>query len=137
RLVKVCDVVYENFRPGGMDRLGFGYADCAALNPPVVYASATGYGPDGPDARKPGREGRGPGVGGCGAITVSADGRPTAVGTSITDVLGGMSGGFAVLAALYHRWRTGEGQHVRVSLLNSAIAARSEQAVHFLTTPVG
>ena len=137
RLVGVCDVVYENFRPGVMDRLGFGYADCVALNPSVVYASATGYGPDGPYAGKPGQDVLAQAVGGFGAINVSADGRPTPVGFSITDVMGGMNGGFAVLAALYHRLRTGEGQHVRVSLLNSAIAAQSEQAVHFLNTPVG
>ena len=56
---------------------------------------------------------------------------------SITDVMGGMNGGIAVLAALYHRLRTGEGQHVRVNLLDSAIAAQSEQAVHFMNTDVG
>jgi crotonobetainyl-CoA:carnitine CoA-transferase CaiB-like acyl-CoA transferase len=137
RLVAVCDVVYENFRPGVMDRLGFGYEDCVALNPSVVYASATGYGPDGPYARKPGQDVLAQAVGGFGAINVSPDGRPLPVGFSVTDIMGGMNGAFAVLAALFHRQRTGEGQHVRVSLLNSAIAAQSEQAVHFLNTQVG
>jgi crotonobetainyl-CoA:carnitine CoA-transferase CaiB-like acyl-CoA transferase len=137
RLVAISDVVYENFRPGVMDRLGFGYPDCAKINPSVVYASASGYGPDGPYARKPGQDVLAQALGGFGAINVSGAGRPTPVGMSITDVMGGMNGGFAVLAALYHRLRTGEGQHVLVSLLNSAIAAQSEQAVHFLNTAVG
>ncbi|MFD0743180.1 CaiB/BaiF CoA transferase family protein [Phytohabitans flavus] len=137
RLVAVSDVVYENFRPGVMERLGFGYADCAAITPSIVYASASGYGPDGPYAHKPGQDVLAQAVGGFGAINVSGAGRPTPVGMSITDVMGGMNGGFAVLAALYHRLNTGEGQHVHVSLLNSAIAAQSEQAVHFLNTAVG
>jgi crotonobetainyl-CoA:carnitine CoA-transferase CaiB-like acyl-CoA transferase len=137
RLVGVCDVVYENFRPGVMARLGFGYEDCAAINPSIVYASASGYGPDGPYAHKPGQDVLVQAVGGFGAINVSAAGRPTPVGMSITDVLGGMNGAFAVLAALFHRERTGQGQRVEVSLLDSAIAAQSEQAVHFLNTDVG
>ncbi|MCV2489294.1 CoA transferase [Geodermatophilus sp. YIM 151500] len=137
RLVERSDVVYENFRPGVMDRLGLGYDRCRELNPSIVYASATGYGPDGPYAHKPGQDVLAQALGGIGAINVSAEGRPTPVGMSITDVMGGMNGAFAVVAALLHRERTGEGQHVRVSLLASAIAAQSEQAVHFLNTSVG
>jgi crotonobetainyl-CoA:carnitine CoA-transferase CaiB-like acyl-CoA transferase len=137
RLVPLCDVVYENFRPGVMERLGLGYEHCRELSPSIVYASATGYGPDGPYAHKPGQDVLAQALGGLGAINVSAEGRPTPVGMSITDVMGGMNGAFAVLAALMHRERTGEGQHVQVSLLASAIAAQSEQAVHFLNTPVG
>jgi succinate--hydroxymethylglutarate CoA-transferase len=137
RLVGLCDVVYENFRPGVMDRLGLGYERCRGLNPSVVYASATGYGPDGPYSGKPGQDVLAQALGGIGAINASAEGRPTAVGMSITDVMGGMNGAFAVVAALLHRERTGEGQHVQVSLLASAVAAQSEQAVHFLNTAVG
>jgi crotonobetainyl-CoA:carnitine CoA-transferase CaiB-like acyl-CoA transferase len=137
RLVARCDVVYENFRPGVMARLGLGYEHCQELNPSVVYASASGYGPDGPYAHKPGQDVLAQALGGIGAINVSATGRPTPVGMSITDVMGGMNGAFAVLAALLHRERTGEGQHVQVSLLASAVAAQSEQAVHFLNTSVG
>jgi crotonobetainyl-CoA:carnitine CoA-transferase CaiB-like acyl-CoA transferase len=137
RLVAISDVVYENFRPGVMDRLGLGYRDCVELNPSIVYASASGYGPDGPYAHLPGQDVLAQAIGGFGAINAAADGRPMPVGMSITDVMGGMNGAFAVLAALYHRLRTGEGQHVHVSLLASAIAAQSEQAVHFLNTDVG
>ncbi|BCB78246.1 CaiB/BaiF CoA transferase family protein [Phytohabitans flavus] len=136
RLVAGSDVVYENFRPGVMDRLGLGYADCAALNPSIVYCSASGYGPDGPYARKPGQDVLAQALGGFGAVNATG-GRPTPVGMSVTDVMGGMNGGIAVLAALYHRLNTGEGQHVQVSLLNSAIAAQSEPAVQYLNGDAG
>jgi succinate--hydroxymethylglutarate CoA-transferase len=132
RLVATCDVVYENFRPGVMDRLGLGYGQCAVINPSIVYASASGYGVDGPYERFPGQDVLAQALSGFGAMNASADGRPTPVGMSITDLLGGMNGAIAVLAALHHRQATGEGQHVRVDLLSSAIAAQSEQAVHFL-----
>jgi len=137
RLVELSDVVFENFRPAVMARLGFGYEQCAEINPSIVYASASGYGPDGPYDKRPGQDVLAQAIGGLGAINVSATGRPTPIGMSITDVMGGMNGGIAVLAALYHRLRTGEGQHVRVNLLDSAIAAQSEQAVHFMNTDVG
>ena len=132
RLVAFSDVVYENFRPGVMDRLGLGYKDCAAIKPSIVYASASGYGPDGPYVRFPGQDVLTQAISGFGAMNASAEGRPTPVGMSITDLLGGMNGAIAVLAALFHRQTTGEGQHVKVDLLSSAIAAQSEQAVHFL-----
>jgi crotonobetainyl-CoA:carnitine CoA-transferase CaiB-like acyl-CoA transferase len=132
RLVEVSDVVYENFRPAVMTRLGFGYEQCAEINPSIVYASASGYGSDGPYVAYPGQDVLAQAIGGFGAINISAEGRPTAVGMSITDLMGGMNGAFAVLAALYHRERTGEGQHVEVNLLDTAIAAQSEQAVHFM-----
>lgn len=137
RLVEQCDVVYENFRPGVMTRLGFGYDDCVALNPAVIYASAYGYGADGPYQRRPGQDVLVQAIGGFGAMNAAADGRPTPVGMSITDLMGGMNGAIAVLAALRHRDRTGEGQRVEVNLLASAIAAQSEQAVHFLNSDVG
>jgi crotonobetainyl-CoA:carnitine CoA-transferase CaiB-like acyl-CoA transferase len=137
RLVGICDVVYENFRPGVMARLGFGYDDCAKINPSVIYASAYGYGSDGPYQRRPGQDVLAQAIGGFGAMNIAADGRPMPVGMSITDLLGGMNGAIAVLAALQHRERTGEGQRVEVNLLASAVAAQSEQAVHFLNTDIG
>jgi crotonobetainyl-CoA:carnitine CoA-transferase CaiB-like acyl-CoA transferase len=137
RLVEASDIVYENFRPGVMERLGFGYEDCAKINPSVIYASAYGYGADGPYARRPGQDVLAQAIGGFGAMNIAADRRPTPVGMSITDLLGGMNGAIAVLAALRHRDRTGEGQRVEVNLLSSAIAAQSEQAVHYLNTEVG
>ncbi|MGV9803875.1 CaiB/BaiF CoA transferase family protein [Mycobacterium sp. NPDC003449] len=114
-----------------------GGGECARINPAVIYASAYGYGSDGPYRRNPGQDVLVQAISGFGAMNAAADGRPTPVGMSITDLLGGMNGAIAVLAALRHRERTGEGQRVEVNLLSSAIAAQSEQAVHFLNTDVG
>jgi Predicted acyl-CoA transferases/carnitine dehydratase len=137
RMIPHVDVVYENFRPGVMDRLGVGYERCAELNPSVVYASATGYGPDGPYARRPGQDVLVEALTGWGRINGDADGRPVPVGTAIADTLGAMNGAFAVAAALYHRARTGEGQHVRVCLFDSALAALAEWGLHFMNTQEG
>jgi crotonobetainyl-CoA:carnitine CoA-transferase CaiB-like acyl-CoA transferase len=136
RLVKTSDVVYQNFRPGVMARLGFGYEECCKINPSIIYASATGYGPDGPYVEKPGQDLLAQALGGFDAVNATADGRPMAIGFSISDLMGAVYGAFGVLAALYHRQRTGEGQQVNVSLLDGTIAALSEMAVHFLNTGV-
>ncbi|GAB3598129.1 CaiB/BaiF CoA transferase family protein [Microbacterium tumbae] len=136
-LVAKADVVYENFRPGTMSRLGLGYDDCARINPGIVYLSASGYGDEGPYVAKPGQDVLVQALSGMGRVNESADGRPTPVGMSITDVLGGLNGAAAVLAALVHRDRTGEGQHVSVDLLGSALAAMSEHIVHFANNRPG
>lgn len=136
-LVGRADVVYENFRPGAMARLGLGYDDCARVNPGIIYLSASGYGDDGPYVAKPGQDVLVQALSGMGAMNESATGRPTPVGMSITDVLGGLNGAAAVLAALVHRDRTGEGQRVSVDLLGGALAAMSEHIVHFSNNDPG
>jgi crotonobetainyl-CoA:carnitine CoA-transferase CaiB-like acyl-CoA transferase len=134
RLVRCCDVLYENFRPGAMDRLGLGYEQCRELNPSLVYASATGFGPTGVYAHRPGQDLLAQGLSGMEVVNASMEGRPTAIAYSVPDLLGAIYGAFGVLGALYHRARTGEGQRVNVCLLDSSIAALSEMAVHFLNT---
>ena len=134
RLIKTSDVVYENFRPDVMPRLGFGYADCCALNPSIIYASATGYGPDGPYVDRPGQDLLVQSLTGLAAMNAVPDGRPLPVPFAMMDLLGAAYGAYGVLAALYHRQQTGEGQQVNVCLLNSGIAALSEVAFHFLNT---
>jgi crotonobetainyl-CoA:carnitine CoA-transferase CaiB-like acyl-CoA transferase len=134
RLVRTCDVVYENFRPGAMARLGLGYEDCRRVNPSIIYASATGFGPDGPYAHRPGQDLIAQGVSGIDVLNAPAGGRPTPVSFSVPDLLGAIYGAFGVLGALYHRAQTGEGQQVNVCLLDSSIAGLSEVAVHYLNT---
>jgi len=134
RLAQTCDVVYENFRPGAMARLGLGYEDCRRVNPSIIYASATGYGPDGSYAHRPGQDLIAQALSGFDVMNAPAGGRPTPVAMSISDLLGAMYGAYGVLGALYHRALTGEGQQVNVCLLDSSIAALSEVAVHFLNT---
>ena len=136
RLLETCDVVYENFRPGVMSRLGFSYEDCCKINPSIVYASATGYGPDGPYVSRPGQDMLAQALGGFDTMNATSDGRPMAVGFPLSDLLGAMYGAYGVLAALFHRSLTGEGQQVNVNLLSSTVAGLSEMAVHFLNTGI-
>ena len=134
RLVKSCDVVYENFRPGALDRLGLGYEDCRRINPSIIYASATGYGPDGPYVNWPGQDLIVQALTGVDVMNASASGRPTPVAYSLCDLLSAIYGAYGVIGAIVHRMRTGEGQRVNVSLLDSSVAALSELAVHILNT---
>ena len=133
-LVRRCDVVYENFRPGAMDRLGLGYEQCREVNPSLIYASATGFGPRGPYAHRPGQDLLAQGLSGMEVLNASMQGRPTPIAFSVPDLLGAIYGAFGVLGALYHRAQTGKGQQVNVCLLDSSIAALSETAVHYLNT---
>jgi succinate--hydroxymethylglutarate CoA-transferase len=137
RMLPAVDVVYENFRPGVMERLGIGYEQCAQVNPSIVYASASGYGPGGPYASKPGQDVLVEALTGWGAVNSDEQGRPQPVGVAVADLLGGMNGAFAVAAALVHRQRTGEGQHVRVCLYDSALAGLAEWGLHFMNTAAG
>lgn len=136
RMVPSVDVIYENFRPGVMDRLGLGYERCTALRPDVIYASATGYGSDGPSARKPGQDVLAEALTGWGQLN-SVDGRPVPVATAIADTLGAMNGAYAVSCALVHRAATGEGQRVGVNLFDSALAGLAEWGFHALNSPHG
>jgi crotonobetainyl-CoA:carnitine CoA-transferase CaiB-like acyl-CoA transferase len=137
RLLPSCDVVYENFRPGVMDRLGVGYDTCREINPGIVYASASGYGTSGPYLRKPGQDVLVEALTGWGAINCDEQGRPQPVGVAVADLLGGMNGAYAVATALLHRERTGEGQHVHVCLFDSALAGLAEWGFHAINTPAG
>jgi succinate--hydroxymethylglutarate CoA-transferase len=137
QLLTQFDVVYENFRPGVMARLGLGYERCAELNPSIVYVSATGYGPDGPYARKPGQDVLIEAQTGWGRINSDGEGNPVPVGTAIADTLGAMNGSFAVVCALYHKLLTGEGQLVRICLYDSALAGLAEWGFHRMNAKAG
>jgi len=120
-LVKGSDVLVENFRPGTLDRLGFSYEACRALNPRLVYASISGYGRDGPLGGRPGYDAVVQGESGLMSVTGDADGPPFKVGASLVDVLAGMNATQGILLALLRRERTGEGARLDVSLLESAL----------------
>jgi crotonobetainyl-CoA:carnitine CoA-transferase CaiB-like acyl-CoA transferase len=121
RLVRDADVVVENSRPGVMDRLGVGYRDVRAINPRVVYASATGYGPDGPYATRPGQDLLVQSLSGLVSITGRRDGVPVPSGTAIADEHGARALALGIMFALFHRERTGEGQRVEINLLDTLI----------------
>jgi len=136
RLIEESDVLVENFRVGGLERLGLDEAALGRLNAGLVHLAISGYGPDGPDARKPGYDFILQAVGGLMSITGAPDeagGEPTKVGVAISDVASGLFGAVAVLAALLERERAepaaGErGQRIDVSLLGSTLALLVNQA---------
>jgi len=122
KLARNADVVVENFRPGVMSKLGLGYEDLSQVNPGIVYCSATGWGPDGPYATRPGQDLLVQGVSGAALASGKASDGPVAIGTAVSDQLGALHIVYAVLAALIHRERTGEGQDIQVNLLQSVLA---------------
>ena len=134
RLLEAADVLVENFRPGTMDRMGFGEAAVRARHPRVVYASISGYGGDGPWGGRPGYDAVVQGEGGLMSITGPADGAPHKAGASLADVAAGMTAFQGILLALLRRERTGEGGHVDISLLESLLAPLTYHAATYLLT---
>ena len=116
RLVATSDVLIENFRPGVMERLGFGYEALHAAHPDLVYASLSAYNPDGPGRDRPGTDAVLQAESGLMAVTGPEDGDPAKVGVQIVDAATGLAIGQAILAALLQRTTTGVGAHVRLSL---------------------
>lgn len=134
RLLSRGDVLVENFRTGGLARLGFDDAELARLNPALVHLAISGYGPHGPAAERPGYDFVVQATSGLMSITGAADtdgGGPTKVGVAISDVVSGMLGAVSVLAALVGRTNQGRpagGQRIDVSLLGSTLASLVNQA---------
>lgn len=129
-----ADVLVENFAPGTLDRWGLGLAALAAANARLITCSITGYGAGGPDAGRPGYDFAVQARAGWMAITGEPSGEPVKVGVALVDVLTGQNAAIAVLAALRERERSGRGQHVEVSLLDSALAGLVNVAQAALVT---
>ena len=125
RLVRQADVLVENYRPSVMERAGLGYEVLAEANPRLVYAQLSGFGYDGPYRDKGGLDLIAQGMGGIMHVTGEPDGPPTSVGLPICDLGTGMWGVQGILAALWERGRTGRGQRVECSLLETAIGFSS------------
>jgi crotonobetainyl-CoA:carnitine CoA-transferase CaiB-like acyl-CoA transferase len=116
-----ADVVVENFRAGTVDRLGIGYEEVRRINPGVVYCSISGYGQAGPERERPGYDFIMQAESGLMAITGEKDGPPNRLGVAFTDVVAGMVATQSILAALYQRRDTGEGQFIDVALIDSTL----------------
>jgi formyl-CoA transferase len=129
-LVQRADVLVENFRPGVLDRLGFGADRMRDVNPRLVVLSITGFGHDGPDAGRAGYDQIAQGEAGLMSVT-GPPGEPTRVGVPIGDLLAGMYGAFGVLAALLERERTGQGSVVRTSLLAAIVGVHAFQGTRW------
>jgi crotonobetainyl-CoA:carnitine CoA-transferase CaiB-like acyl-CoA transferase len=133
RLIARGDILVENFRAGGFERLGFSDAVLKALNPDIVHLAIGGYGVMGPDAAKPGYDFIVQATGGLMSITGDADGGPTKVGVAISDVVTGLFGTISVLAGLLAKPRAG-GQRIDISLLQSTLAVLVNQAQNAFVT---
>ena len=132
RLVAKSDVLLENFRPGTLDKLGWGYEAIRKANPRMIYCAISGFGRTGPLADRGGYDLAAQGIGGLMSLTGSADGPPTKVGTSIADLLAGIYAVQGILLALYAREKTGKGQLVDVALVDGIVSVLSYQAgIHF------
>ena len=135
-LARRADVVVENFVPGVAERLGLGYQALSTKNPAVVYASVSGYGQDGPYARRPGYNTIAMGMSGLMALTGQPGDPPTRPGGSISDVAASYIAFGAICAALVLRFRTGRGAHVDVSLLASSVALLPDPAAFYFSSGV-
>ena len=126
-LLRRADVLMENFRPGTLDRLGFGTDVLAELNPRLITLAISGFGHDGPEGGRAGYDQIAQGEGGLMSLTGPGPEDPQKVGVPISDLLAGMYGAYGVLAALLERERTGRGQVVRTSLLAAVVGVHAYQ----------
>jgi len=122
RLVTRADVVWENFRPGVMDKLGVGYDTLSAINPRLIYCAVSGFGHTGPERTTAAFDGKLQAMSGIMSITGEPAGGPMRAGFAICDTIGGMTAALAVSSALYQRTHTGRGQFVDVAMLDAALA---------------
>lgn len=127
-----CDVVVENFRPGFMDRVGLGYDALRAIRPNIIYCSISGFGQTGPYRDRAAYDVPLQAMGGLMSITGEADGPPVKTGVALVDVIAAQYAFSGILAALFHRERTGEGQRIDVSLLGAELAALINVASAYL-----
>ena len=130
-LAAQTDVVWENFRPGVMERLGLAYATLAGVNPGLILCSISAYGQDGPYRDWPAFDLALQAMGGAMSLTGEEGGRPVRMGLPMGDLAGGMFGAFAVAGALFRRSRTGQGAHVDLSLLDCQVSLLTYIAQYF------
>lgn len=132
RLAAEADIVVENFKVGGLKKYGLDYASLSAINPRLVYCSITGFGQTGPYADRPGYDFVAQGMGGFMSITGEEGGGPLRAGVAMADLSTGNMAMISILLALRHAERTGEGQQIDVSLLDTQIAMLANQASTYL-----
>ncbi|RKP37230.1 CAIB/BAIF family enzyme [Dimargaris cristalligena] len=134
QLVAKCDVLVENYIPGKLEALGYGYDELSRINPALIYASISGYGQTGPYANRPGYDVMIEAEAGLMYITGETDGPPVKVGVAITDITTGLYAHGAIMAGLLAQQRTGQGQHLDISLIDCQLAALANIASSYLTT---
>ncbi|SAI58645.1 acyl-CoA transferase [Bordetella trematum] len=137
-LAQDSDILVENFKVSGLQKYGLDYDSLSTLNPRLIYCSVTGFGQDGPYARRPGYDFMIQGMGGLMSITGERDelpgGGPQKAGVAVTDIITGMYATVAVLAALQERHRSGLGQHLDIALLDSHVAMLANQNANYFNS---
>ena len=133
-IIEKADVLVENFRPGVMDKLGYGYDDVKKVNPEIVYASISGFGHTGPMRMEPGFDMIAQGYSGLMSLCGDIDSDFLRVGISIGDIIGGMYGYMSIVTALYGRERTGKGTYIDVSMLDGLFSILSPEVASYMNT---
>lgn len=133
-LVRGSDVVVENFTPGVMSRFGLDYGAVKGANPRIIYCSISGFGQYGPYHDRPAYDQIMQGVSGIMSLTGEPDGEPQKVGIAITDIGAGMWAAFAIMAAVYHREKRGEGQYIDISMLDAQVSWLTYQAAYYFAS---
>lgn len=134
RLAEEADIFVENFRTGTMDKLGYGYEKLKEINPRLIYCSISGFGRTGPEKNRAGYDLLLQGFSGLMSITGEQDGPPVKAGTSIVDLTTGMYAAFSMVTALMAREKTGIGQFLDVSLLDSQVALLNYHGTNYFAT---
>ena len=128
-MAKTADVVVQNFRPGVLAKLGYGYEDFKAVNPRIIYCSGSGYGEEGPYVDRPGQDMLIQGLAGLISNTGRGDQAPVPAGAGLADQIGAMNMVYGILSALYYREKTGKGQKIEVNLLAGMLAHLNQEYV--------
>jgi len=131
-MTKDCDVVIQNFRPGVMNKLGYGYEDLKEINPKIIYCNGSGYGRTGPYAKRPGQDLLIQGMSGLTQTSGRANGPPVPVGAGMADQLGSYNMVIGILAAIYYRDQSGKGQEIEVDLLSCLLQHELQEFVAVL-----
>lgn len=134
RLAAEADVVWENFRPGVMDRFGLGYEELRKLNPNLIYCAVSGFGQTGPESGAAAFDGKIQAMSGIMSITGNAEEGPMRAGFAVCDLIGGITAAFAVSSALYQRSVTGRGQFVDVSMLDATLNVLAQHVTEYTMT---
>ncbi len=134
KLIKRSDILIENFKVGGLAKFGLDYKSLAPENPRLIYCSVTGFGQDGPYAKRAGYDLMAQGMGGMMDLTGMADGPPTRVGVAISDIFTGCYSVIGILAAVTQREKTGKGCYVDTALVDSTVGVLANQALNYLVS---
>src|SRR3954453_20433048 len=134
RLASGADIVWENFRPGVMDRFGIGYETLRGLNPKLIYCAVSGFGQNGPERGTAAFDGKLQAMSGIMSITGHEEKGPIRAGFALCDTIGAMAAAFAVSSALFQRTQTGAGQFVDVAVLDAALSFISGQVAEYTVT---